>query len=261
MADAGYRLVVHAEKLKLLLDRRHLMTGAVADAAADAIRDAAALVQHRAVLNVGGQPVQWSGGYFKVHPRTGALRNSIKVAYPWHSRFTARVFVDGTQTGIERTPGTAFGLKVTPVSEYAGAIEWGHKAIDLKLTMQGKVVPFFASRGARSQGPYSARGLEPVEKGQTKFGSLWQNTALNAKLQSQGKAPMHFQKKGKSAAYHGHGAGTFFIAFRRVGKTGWIIPEAEPRPFMRAALERSADEVRRLVVRRVTEAVKEEFTG
>jgi hypothetical protein len=207
---------------------------------------------------VSGYPVMFEGGFFKVHPRTGTLQGSIKLDYPYQTRFRARVYVDGAMTSVSGE-GAGGHLRMTPVSEYAGAIEWGHKAIDLKLTMMGKVVPFFASRGAKSQGPYSVRGLSPVDKSMTKFGSLWQNTALNAKLQSQGKAPMHFTKHGASAAYAGHGAGTFFLTFRRVGKTGWIIPAAEPRPFMRAALEKSRADIAKLVTARVLDAVKAEL--
>jgi hypothetical protein len=46
---------------------------------------------------------------------------------------------------------------------------------------------------------------------------------------------MYFQQRRATSGYSKGGAGTYYIAFRKVGKKGWVIPAARARPFMRAA--------------------------
>lgn len=202
-----------------------------------AIRDTAARAQARAVRNVSGYPVTYDGKVFRVVVRTGALKGAIDMQWPYQSPLQARVFVNGAMTAAPFQAGDRL-VKPSPVSAYAAAIEFGHEEIDLKKFMQGKIVPFFASRTAGSTGPFAVRGLTEVEGSN---GALWENKALNIKLThplfGTAKGPMYFQKRGGTAAYQGAkgGGGSYYIAFRRVGKTGWIIPAAKPRPFMRAA--------------------------
>ena len=243
-------LRVDAGALKALIARTRGPFGGpeVQTALANAIRQWGALVQARAVRNVTGYPVVYSGGVFRVMVRTGTLRGSIELQYPYEGPFTARVFVNGAHMNPGSTPG-APGRPV-PVSEYAGAIEFGHGEIDLKKTMRGKTVPFFAARSARARGPYAATGLDPVDVHNQDYGSAWTSQTLNRKLAAKNKGPMTFEKKGGNPAYTGakRGASTYFIAFRKVGATGWVIPEAKPRPFMAAALEGTADQGRRMTV-------------
>jgi hypothetical protein len=99
-------------------------------------------------------------------------------------------------------------------------------------------------RQERIRGPYAAGGLKPVDAKHTDYGS---SGAARARREAagQGQGPDELHQEGRAPAYKGSGAGTYFIAFRRVGKTGWIIPKAAPRPFMRAALEGTADAGRR----------------
>jgi hypothetical protein len=188
--------------------------------------------------------------------RTGTLRGAIELQWPYEGPFMARVFVNGTHMNPGDGPGGG-PSRPTPVSKYAAAIEFGHDAIDHKRTMKGKVVPFFASRGAKSRGPFAARGLTPVDEQSTDYGSHWTSEQHNAKLAAKNKGPMTFEKKGGNAAYAGakKGASTYFISFRRVGDTGWVIPAAKPRPFMRAALEGTKDQGRRMLVGKVAAAL------
>jgi hypothetical protein len=260
MAQGNYLLRIDAGQLKVFigtLDTLETNTKLV-----QVIKRGAEMVRQQAVINVGGYPVTFDGRFFRVMVRTGTLKGSIETAWPYGgSPLTAKVFVNGTHTAPSK-PGGMVG-KAVPVSEYAGAVEWGHKAIDLKLTMMGKIVPFFASRGFNTYGPFSVRGLKPNQEGQDDVGDFFHNPDLNAKLAAQGKAPMNFQKRGGKSAYEGgkKGGGSYYIAFRRVGKTGWIIPEAQPRPFMRAALAKQTPPISRLVKTAVKETLQEAAGG
>lgn len=237
-----YRLEVDASKLRVLIARTHFSPDpASARVLGEGIRKAAMVVQARAVFNVTGYPVSYDGGVFRVQVRTGTLRGSIELEWPYGSLFTARVYVNGTYMTPPSGPGGA--RRPTPVSEYAGSIEWGHDQIDLKLTMKGKTVPFFGAKAEKARGPYAAKGLKPIGgAGDTGYGSKWRSAALDSKLLAKGKSRMEFEKKG------GAGRGSsYFIAFRKVGNVGWIIPEAKPRPFMKAAVENTRPKVRRII--------------
>ena len=122
------------------------------------VRDYAQLVRTRAVYNVSGYPVTYTGGSFVVRVRTGTLKGSLEMQWPYGSTYRARVQVNGTLTS---EPGSVGGFisKPRPVSEYASAIEDGHEEIDLKKTMMGKTVPFIAARAQNARGPYAATGL------------------------------------------------------------------------------------------------------
>ena len=246
----SYVLRVDAGALKALIARTRGPFGGpeVQGALQNAIRKWGMLVQARAVRNVTGYPVVYSGGVFRVMVRTGTLRGSIELQWPYEGPYAARVYVNGAHMNPGGHPGVY--TKPVPVADYAAAIEFGHGEIDLKKTMLGKTVPFFAARSARARGPYAATGLAPVDARSTDYGSRWQSEAHNRKLQARGKGPMTFEKKGGNPAYTGakRGASTYFIAFRKVGPEGWVIPEAKPRPFMRAALEGTAEQGRRMVV-------------
>ncbi len=247
-----YRLDIDTRSLRVLSARSALGLNdpRVMAAMGEGIRAWGALIQARAVRNVSGYPVVYDGGVFRVQVRTGTLKGSIELQWPYGSTVRARVYVNGTHTATTVMGGRA---RSTSVADYAAAIEDGHKQIDLKQFMQGKVVPFFGARGAKARGPYAARGLKPVVGGSEDYGSKWQSNELDARLQAKGKGPMHFEKRGGSAAYEGgkKGASTYFIAFRVVGKKGWVIPAAKPRPFMRAALTGTMEDGRRLLVRRL----------
>lgn len=255
MADEVYRVSIDISALRILLARTagpFHDTGPVADAMGQVVRRWALMVQTRAVHNVSGYPVIYAGGAFRIQVRTGTLKGAIEVQYPYQNRLQARVFVNGTMT----TPAQQ-GSRPTSVSAYAFRIEFGGPEIDLKKTIQGKTVPFFASRSSASSGPFAARGLKPISTGQTAYGSLWRSEAHDAKLAAQGKGPMAFEKRGGKSAYkdpHGSGA-TYYISFRKVGKTGWVIPRALPRPFMRAAVEGTGEQARRMAVRELTKVM------
>jgi hypothetical protein len=245
-----YELRIDTGALRALIARTRGPFGGpeVQRALGEGIRKWGALVQARAVRNVTGFPVVYEGGVFRVMVRTGTLRGAIELQWPYEGPYTARVYVNGAHMNPGGQPGIY--TRPVPVSEYAAAIEFGHGEIDLKKTMKGKTVPFFAARSARARGPYAATGLKPVIAGQEDYGSRWRSETHDRKLQARGKGPMAFEKKGGNAAYTGakRGASTYFIAFRKVGNEGWIIPEAKPRPFMRAALEGTADTGRRMLV-------------
>lgn len=253
-----YQLVVDAGKLKVLIEKMHLPANASTSLALGRlIRDAAEMVRTRAVWNVSGYPVVFEGGVFRVMVRTGALKGSMEVQWPFQTALRARVFVNGTMTATAAQQVGGFIVKAVAVSQYAGSIEWGHKEIDLKKTMLGKTVPFFASRTQNTRGPYSVRGLQAVTPGEDQNGSMFHNVQLNAKLAAQGHGPMAFQRKaGGTSTYASKGGGSYYIAFRKVGKTGWIIPEAKPRPFLKAALVNTQDNVRRQMVRGVVNILR-----
>lgn len=257
MAQGPYVLRVDAGALKALIARTRGPFGGpeVQTALAQSIRQWGALVQARAVRNVTGYPVVYSGGVFRVMVRTGTLRGSIELQWPYEGPFTARVFVNGAHMNPGGLPGIY--AKPIPVAEYAAAIEFGHGEIDLKKTMRGKTVPFFAARSQAARGPYAATGLAPVDQRDQGYGSRWQSETHNRKLQARGKGPMTFEKKGGNPAYQGakRGASTYFIAFRKVGDEGWVIPEAKPRPFMRAALEGTADQGRQMTVNALSQVL------
>ena len=255
----AYYLQIDTTALKVLLARTSGPFGSpeVAQALGDGVRQWGVLVQARAVRNVTGYPVVYEGGVFRVQVVTGTLRNSIELQWPYGSAFQARVFVNGTFTNPGSTPGRG-GRRVVSVAEYANSIEHGHGEIDLKQTMRGKTVPFFGAKAQKARGPFTARGLEPVDANSTDYGSGWRSAAHDAKLAAKGKGPMIFEKKGGDAAFHGgsKGASTYFISFRKVGDTGWVIPEARPRPFMRAALEGTKDQGRRMLINRAVAALQ-----
>lgn len=251
-----YRAEVHTKALMVLIERTRGPFGGppVRHALGEGIRTWGGLIQARAVRNVSGYPVVYDGQVFRVMVRTGALKGAIELQYPYQGPFTARVFVNGAamnpgtdQPGMVRRP--------VPVSDYAMAVESGHGEIDLKKTMKGKTVPFFASRGAKSQGPFAARGLVPIDERSTGFGSRWTSETHNAKLAAAGKGPMVFEKKGGKAAFVHGGGGAYFISFRRVGDKGWVIPKAKPRPFMGAALQGTLEQGRLQMVKKVATAL------
>lgn len=251
-----YQLRIDTKQLRVLSARAHLPLNdpKVMAAMGAGIRAWGALVQARAVRNVSGYPVVYDGGVFRVQVRTSTLKGSIELQWPYQSNLQARVFVNGTHTANVAQPGGS--VRSQSVADYAAAIEMGHKAIDLKQFMQGKVVPFFGARGKSARGPFAARGLTPAVPGSEDYGSQWQSEHLNNKLAAKGKAPMYFTKKGGGEVYQAgkKGGSTYFIAFRRVGKTGWIIPAAKPRPFMRAAVTGTLDQGRLLMIRYVAPA-------
>lgn len=246
-----YLLKIESGRLTAYLDKK-LTPSAYMPKIGRMVKTGAEMVRQQAVTNVGGYPVVYNGRSFRVMVRTGALRGSMEVAYPFGDSYTARIFVNGTHMASgagagEVVPGH---FRPRPVSDYANAIEQGHGPIDLKRTMQGKVVPFFASRGEKSRGPFAARGLVPLDGG-----TGYVNLKLNKRLALRGKNPLVFQKRGGKAAYEGgkKGGTSYYIAFRRVGRTGWVIPRAEPRPFMGAALARQTPKIRAMFRKGVNE--------
>lgn len=247
---AAYELKLDMSQLMILVARTRFPLGDPASVRhmGQAVRKYGAMVQQRAVYNVSGYPVVYDGRVFRVQVRTGALKGSIELEWPYGSVFTCRVYVNGTHTADQRVPG--FPSKPRPVSEYAAAIEFGHDEIDLKKTMQGKTVPFFGSTAKTPRGPYATGGLKPDTPGVKGYGAGYHAPHFDAKLAAKGKDPMRFEKRGGKAAFDAArgGAGTYFIAFRRVGKTGWIIPRAEPRPFMGAAVEGTREKGRLMLV-------------
>lgn len=227
-----YRLEVDDRQLRVLLNTAKLkLSPAQLGFLGYAIRDTAERARIRVIRNVSGYPVYYDGKAFRVQVRTGALKGAIEMEWPYQGPLQARVYVNGSHTAQPFKMGDGV-VKPRPVATYAAAIEYGHGPIDLKKYMMGKTVPFFASRSASSTGPFTARGLTPVTD---MPGDLWENRALNNRLQAAGKRPMHFQRR-RARAYTSQkkGAGSYYIAFRKVGKHGWVIPEAQPRPFMRA---------------------------
>lgn len=254
-----YIVRVDIKALRVLVERTRGPFGGppVRAALGQVIRRWGVMAQERAVRNVTGYPVNYDGRVFRVMVRTGTLRGAIELEWPYEGKeFLARVFVNGAAMN----PGTVPGMgpaRPRPVSEYAAAIEFGHPEIDLKKTMLGKTVPFFGARGGKARGPYAATGLDPVDPSQKGYGSGWHSAQLDRRLAAKGKGPMVFEKKGGNAAYTGakQSASTYFIAFRKVGKVGWVIPEAQPRPFLAAALAQTADQGRRMAVRELTAAL------
>lgn len=255
---SSYYLRADTTQLRALIARTTGPFGSppVANALGQAIRKWGALVQARAVRNVSGYPVVYAGGVFRVMVRTGTLKGAIELQWPYETNYQARVFVNGTHTNPGASPGEGGTARPQPVSAYAAAIEEGHGPIDLKKTMKGKTVPFFASRGGKTRGPYTARGLEPVDVNSQDFGSRWRSGEHDRKLAAKGKGPMTFHKRGGGSAFRGKGSTSYFISFRKVGDTGWVIPAAKPRPFMRAAMEATTDQGRRMVVADVARALE-----
>jgi hypothetical protein len=214
----------------------------------EGVRDGAERIRTRAVRNVSGYPVTYTGGAFRVQVKSGALKGALETEWPYGDSLTARVFVNGAHTSLSNTGG--YIGRPVPVSRYAAAIEHGHGEIDLKKTMLGKTVPFFGARAQNAQGAYAATGLRKTDfftfSGDgIKIGSGYQSESLNAKLAAKRKGPMVFDRKRTASG------SSYFIAFRKVGKTGWIIPEAKPRPFMAAAAKASTVDVQRIIGRKV----------
>lgn len=254
-----YRVEVDNRQLRVLLNTARLeLSPEQMTFMGGAMRNLATRVQARAVRNVSGYPVHYDGRIFRVVVRTGTLKGAIESEWPYQSALQARVYVNGAHTAVPFQQGDRT-VKPRPVAAYAAAIEYGHGEIDLKKTMMGKTVPFFASRTSNSTGPFSVRGLTPVDGSD---GALWENKRLNARLahplwHGGRKGPMQFQRR-VAAAYAGgkQGGGTYYIAFRKVGKHGWIIPAARERPFMRAAARQSQADARRLTGEQLTELLR-----
>lgn len=234
---SAYELTINGGQAAELLNRMRLSPSSPeAGRIGRGVSAAAQIVQERAIRNVSGYPVYYEGGVFRVAVRTGTLKGAIERQWPYGTVFKARVFVNGTHTAVEQAPGMR--SKPRPVSQYAAAIEYGHAEIDLKKTMKGKTVPFYGARSKSANGPYAARGLEKVDNGPGvgKYASVEHSMRLAEK----GKPTMYFARKRTES-------GAYFIAFRKVGNTGWIIPAAKPRPFMASALEGTKDKVRKTV--------------
>lgn len=243
--------------LQVLLERASMrrISGRGRQVLGEGVRDGAERIRQRAVRNVSGYPVSQDGRYFRVNTSTGALKGAIEAQWPYGDTFSARVFVNGSHTSVTQIGG--YTGRPTSVGRYAAAIERGHPQIDLKKTMMGKVVPFFGARAQNAKGPYAATGLRKTSTftlaptpGGLGFGgsdevveihSGYQSAKLNAKLAAKGKKPMTFARKRTASG------GSYFLAFRKVGKKGWIIPEAQPRPFMAAAASGSRADVQRII--------------
>lgn len=259
-----YRLELEGDKLNALLKVAHLPRdpGAVAGMFGPLVLQAGKTVQARVIYNLGGFPVQYDGKVFRVRVVTGALRGSIELQWPYQTALSARVFVNGAHTAdqgrLDKLPG---GLsKPRPVSEYARAVEEGHGEIDLKKTMMGKTVPFYAARSKATGGsPYATRPVIPVMEGHARLGDWFHNPDFDRKLAARGKQPMFFQKRGAKTAPEGKGGGAYYISFRKVGKTGWVIPAKEGRPYMKAAFSQVRTQVRRQMVAGATEIIRQEL--
>lgn len=211
----------------------------------EGVRDGAERIRTRAVRNVSGYPVTYTGGAFRVQVKTGALKGAMETEWPYGDAMTARVFVNGAHTSMSNTGG--YVGRPVPVSKYAAAVEHGHKEIDLKKTMLGKTIPFFGARAQNAAGAYAATGLRKTgyltedSDGVLVQRSSYRSETLNEKLRAKSKQPMNFARKRTASG------GSYFISFRKVGKQGWIIPEAKPRPFMAAAAQASTQDVRRII--------------
>jgi hypothetical protein len=229
--------------LDVLLKRATLrkLGGAGRRQLGEGIRDTAERVRQRAVRNVSGYPVTYTGGVFVVKVRTGALKGAMEMEWPYGSEWVARVFVNGAHTSTSNIGG--YPGKPVAVSKYAAAIEHGHKEIDLKQHMMGKTVPFFGARSQTATGPYAERGLISIGGGQF--------VSRNPSGKCGGKQPLVYDRKRTASG------GSYFITYRKVGKKGWVIPAAKPRPFMAAAALGSAPDARRLVGGRVRAVLAE----
>lgn len=194
----------------------------------EGVRDAAEKIRQRAVRNVSGYPVSYTGGSFVVKVVTGALKGAIETEWPYQDMLSARIFVNGAHTSTTNVGG--YPGKPVPVSRYAGAIERGHGEIDLKKTMMGKTVPFFGARSQSATGPYTERGLVAIGK-----------KSYISKVPGKKKTLLVYTRKRTASG------GSYFISFRKVGKKGWIIPAAKPRPFMAAAAQGATQDVRRII--------------
>lgn len=232
MTDVGYQLELNRRQIGWLLKALKPDKQLIAGELGKAVKTAGVALQTQAVRNVSGYPVVYEGGAFRVRVQTGALKGSISLQYPYGNELAARVYVNGSHTAS----GAKTFTKPKPVSDYANSIEYGHGPIDLKRTMQGKVVPFFGARSDKATGPYAATGVKQIKSlkmagdGVLEHETSYQSHKLNEKLRAKGKPAMKFKKIKPDTG------GSYFIAFRTVGKTGWIIPAAKPRPFMKAAL-------------------------
>lgn len=217
--------------LYILLNRATLndVGNAGRRALGEGVRDGAEKIRQRAVRNVSGYPVNQGGRSFVIRVRTGALKGALETEWPYGSEWAARVFVNGTHTSTTNIGG--YPSKPVPVSRYAGSIEHGHKEVDLKKTMEGKIVPFFGARSLNAQGPYAETGLAAIGKSQY----------ISRTPKPGTRSPLVYDRKRTASG------GSYFISFRKVGKKGWIIPEAQPRPFMQAAAEGATAEVRRAI--------------
>lgn len=166
--------------------------------------------RRQATINVSNTSVTYEGKTFIIKRQTAKLARSIQVV------------------SITPLSGT-----VAAMAEYAGAIEEGHKEIDLKPSLMGKTVPLPVD----PNGPISAFGkkLTPVV---AKAGGI----ARIEKMSSTGKTSRWT-----------------YIAFRRVGPNshGWIIKAAPGRPFMAAA----GEQVRPQFVEDVSQAVTDFMAG
>lgn len=225
--------------MRVVLERAAVNTASSQAALGEAVRDGVEVIRTRAVRNVSGYPVTHDGRVFRVRVQTGALKGAVESEWPYGSQFAGRVFINGAHTSVSNVGG--YYSKPTPVSRYARAIEEGHGPIDLKKTMQGKTVPFFGARAQNAQGPYTERGL--VSVGDGKF------ISSQPRAKAHGKGPLVYTRKQTRTG------SAYFITFRKVGKTGWIIPAAAPRPFLAAAVGASREDVRRLVARGLRETM------
>lgn len=232
------RFELQSNQLTVLLDRLQFETGAMDMHVGRGLRDTAEWVRTRAVRNVSGYPVSYEGGTFRVMVRTGALKGAIESEWPYGSPLAARVFVNGAHTSTRNVGG--YNSRPVPVSQYAAAIEYGHGPIDLKKYMLGKTIPFFGARAQNARGPYTETGLASIGNG------------LYISKNPSGKRP------GKQLVYKRKPTRTgssYYIAFRKVGREGWVIPEAKPRPFMHAALAEGKTQARRLIGAQVKEGL------
>lgn len=157
-------------------------------------------VRRIATTNVSGVPVTFNGKSFVVNRVTGKLARSIQI-------------VDMQ----------ALSATIEAMAEYSGAVEAGHKAIDLKRTMHGKTIPLTIDGRGKNAQQLKAMGAKTV-----------QQYATTGRLM-----------------------GTKTIIFRKVGSKGWIIPAALPRPFMAAAGEAISKDFSQ----EIGDAVTRAFTG
>jgi hypothetical protein len=139
--------------------------------------------------------------------------------------FQGKTFIVNRQTGklarsIQVVDTRPLSAAVEASAEYASDVELGTRGpTDLKQTkLAGKVVPLRLSKRI-GQAVAAFGGAKAVQK----------------------------------KATTGRVMGTEYIAFRRVGKTGWIIPQRAGRPFMAEAGDWIAPQL--------TQAVEKEFAA
>jgi len=125
--------------------------------------------------------------------------------------FNGQSFIINRQTGklarsIQITYPNPLAAVIEASAEYASDVEKGHGPVDLKQTsLAGKIVPL------------------PVTKMQYQMAKA---------AEKAGFGTVSGLKKISLVASTGKVMGSKFVIFRRVGKTGWIIPAQKPRPFM-----------------------------